>query len=785
MTKARIRLAKSALAWTASGISILSGVPAMAAAADQATAATGKKATEEVVSAEIVVTANRREELLRNVPISVAAFSNQTLDRQSVRSVDDLARVTPGLTFTRQTFGSGDLSNIAIRGIYATSGAATTGIYVDDTAIQVRTNPQTAAGSAFPDIFDLDRVEVLRGPQGTLFGAGAEGGVVRFITPTPSLTSSSIYARGEASTTKGGDPSYEAGVAVGMPLVEDKIGLRLSGNFRHTGGWVDRRPFNDATPNDKVFKNTNSADGYSLRGSLLFQPVESVRINPAVFFQQRKGKDSSTLWESLSDPDAGRYENGYQFPQTSNDRFIIPSLKIGIDLPGSELTSVTSYFDRRVRNVWDYTQLNTAFIFGAPVPFVPGWADPGYVKLRQKTFSQEVRLSSSDAGARLKWTIGAFYSRGIQDDALNLETNTIGDLIPVEDIFGIPLTNGKSLLTSLNHTVDKQYAAFGQFDYRIVGGLSATVGLRYSKTSLDFERTLGGPINYPGTGPESQTQQGTQKSHPFTPKFAVNYQADDNNLFYISAAKGFRIGGVNSAVFANCVISDVPVTYGPDTTWSYEAGSKNSLFGGKVRIEQSLFYIKWKNIQQSVDAGCGGNAFTDNLGNAISKGFDLAFSAKVTTGVTLSGSVGYVRSRLQNTIIDGANRIVVRKGDALIGSPWQLALNADFRQPIGSDLEAYLGTYLRYNSHNNGRLASRELPNAVGYDPTVGFDPAVTEVNLRAGLRRDGIDASLSVNNLLDAHPRLARAHDTPDSSLYYFSTLRPRTIGLTVTIRR
>jgi len=748
-----------------------------------ATAEAADAPADDQVVQEIVVTATRREEALNKVPISVAAFSGETLDTQSVRTIDDLAHMTPGLNLTRQSFGSGELSNISIRGVSATTGAATTGIYIDDTAIQVRTNAQTAAGSAFPEIFDLARVEVLRGPQGTLFGAGAEGGVVRFITPTPNLTSSSVYARLEASTTRSGDPSYEGGVAFGTPLVADKLAIRLSAYERTDGGWVDRHPFNTATPNDVVYKNVNELKTQSVRGSLLWVPTEQVTITPAVFYQRRKSDDSGVLWDSLSNPTRGQFVNGYQFPQTSNDRFVIPTLKVNVDLPGMQLASISSYFDRHVDNLWDYTQLNAAFIFGETYPFVPGWADRGFVTLGQRVFSQEVRLSSTDAAARLRWTVGAFYSRGVQHDDFKLATNTIGNLIPVEQIFGIPLVDGQYFLLTHNDTVDKQYAFFGQADYRIVGGLSLTAGLRYSITSLDFTRTLGGPLNYPGS--DVQVNQGIQKSKPVTPKVALNYQVDDNNLVYASASKGFRIGGVNSAVFANCTIKDVPAGYGPDTTWSYEIGSKDRLLGGALVLEQSLYYIVWNNIQQEVDAGCGGNSFTDNLGSAVSKGFDFQATAVLNKNLTVSGSAGYVDGKLRKTLFEPNGQLIVRKGDTLTGPPWQLALNGDLHRPMLTDSQGYLGAYVRYNSRNNGRHAAYEDPNAVGYDPTLHFDPAVTEVTLRAGIRHNGIDASLFVNNLLDAHPELGRIHDTPQSSLYYYSTLRPRTIGLTVTYRR
>src|SRR5580692_8947411 len=194
---------------------------------------------------EIVVTATRREERLQDVPISVLAFSQEKLDAQGLKNIDDLARLSPGLTFQRNGMSSAgnyndESSDINIRGVDSTAGTSTTGIYIDDTPIQTR---HIGFGSinAFPALFDLDHVEVLRGPQGTLFGAGAEGGAVRFITPEPDLNKTSIYARADASITDGGSPSWEGGVAFGTPLIDDVLAFRASVSFRRDGGWVDRR----------------------------------------------------------------------------------------------------------------------------------------------------------------------------------------------------------------------------------------------------------------------------------------------------------------------------------------------------------------------------------------------------------------------------------------------------------------------------------------------------------------------------------------------------------------
>src|SRR5215468_9444393 len=214
---------------------------------------------------EVVVTATRREENLSKVPISVMALTAESLDARGIKDFSEVARFTPGVNFDNS-----GTNNISIRGISGTGGAGTTGIYIDDTPIQMRAlafNPD----EALPKSFDIDRVEVLRGPQGTLFGAGSEGGTVRYITTQPSLTRTSMYARAEVATTDNGAPSYEAGFAIGGPLVDDTFGARITLWYRRDGGWVD-----DINPVTlaPVQSNANYVDTYLARLAFLWSPSE-------------------------------------------------------------------------------------------------------------------------------------------------------------------------------------------------------------------------------------------------------------------------------------------------------------------------------------------------------------------------------------------------------------------------------------------------------------------------------------------------------------------------------
>ncbi len=742
---------------------------------------------------EIVVTATKRAEGLSKVPLSIAAFTTEIMDRRGIRDVEDIALITPGLSFSRDSFGNGSATNIAIRGISSTSGAATTGVYIDDVPIQIRSNIQETFGSGFPKVFDLERIEVLRGPQGTLYGAGSQGGTVRFITPEPSSTEFSTYGRGDVSLTAHGDPSYEAGLAVNFPLIEDRVGLRLSGWRRHEGGYVDRVVTNTAVPDGETFEDANSSNTTTFRAALGIQAADNLKLTPSVYYQKFKSNDTGSFWGLLSDADKGEFINGSSVRQPVEDKFFLYGLTGELDLGPATVTSVTSYFDREGEAVQDYTMLNIAFIAGAlpPYPFIPGMEAPGDTTVSQENFTQELRVSSNDPGAFIEWTLGGFYSHNRQKSSVQVEDLFVEQSLPVplEFIFGIGLTDGRYLFLSGNNSLEKQWAIFGEADVNFTERLSLTLGLRYSKADFDYTRTVGGPINYPGFGPDIQSTFGDQSSDPLTPKIGLNFQIDDNNLVYASASQGFRIGGVNPPLFRDpqtgesCSSIPVPESYGPDSLWSYELGSKNRFLDGAVRTEASVYYIQWDDIQQFVNpGGCAGNGFRDNLGSATSKGFEFLTSFELTENLLFTGTVGYVKATFDDTLTSPAG-IITTEGDSLPVTPWQMSAVLDYFRPIGG-AEGYFHAEHQYGSQNNGQNGSLN-PNNIGYDPGALFDPAVNQTNLRIGWRNEAFDISLYANNVFDEAPLLSRYHDVNASPLYYFRTLRPRTVGLTVTYRR
>src|SRR5262249_16738355 len=231
---------------------------------------------------EVVVTATKRADPISKVPISITALTQQAMDAQGVRNIQDIVDQTPGVSIDKSP-GNGSGTIISIRGISSNAGASTTGVYIDDTPIQARNNAINFSGTSFPEVFDLERVEILRGPQGTLFGAGAEGGVVRFLTVQPSLKQYSGYSRAEASVTDHGTPSGEFGAAFGGPIVNDVLGFRVSAWDRHDGGYVNRQSWSGNSNESKPdWSNTKV-----LRAALAYAPTHGLTITPSIQFQEQ------------------------------------------------------------------------------------------------------------------------------------------------------------------------------------------------------------------------------------------------------------------------------------------------------------------------------------------------------------------------------------------------------------------------------------------------------------------------------------------------------------------
>jgi iron complex outermembrane receptor protein len=798
-------------------------------AADAATAA---DESSEAAIGEVVVTATRREESISKVPISLSVLTQESMDVKGVKDINDVARLTPGITVD-----ASQTNAISIRGISSSGGSGTTGIYIDDVPIQVR-DLGFNSDDALLKIFDLDRVEVLRGPQGTLFGAGSEGGTVRYITVQPSLTKSSLYAKAETSFTQGGSVNYEAGIAGGVPLIDGVLGVRESAWFRRDGGWIDRV---DPTTLAVVDPNANHDETMDFRVALLWQPTENIQVSPSIFYQNRARHDVTNYWPNLSDPNSNRFVSENPQSRGEPDKFYLPSVNVKADFGPVEMIATTAYFHRDEISGYDGTLYNLGYyqtlgidpaafplLDGSGIHLPPGLEDyrsPATVTNQQRNFSQEIRFQSTDAAARLTWTVGGFYSLNRQFSLEEIHDpmadqffeQLLGDTI--SDFFGGQFNaDGSSYLpmgdSYFNRLVshDRQLAGFGEVNFKLLDNLKLIAGVRVSHITTSVTSLSDGPQN---SGPRPGGSESSE--NPVTPKGGLEWQINPANMVYFTYAKGFRPGGGNASIpydptyadpnigctgdFLNFGIPHAPESYKSDSVQSFEVGAKNNI-DNRIRLASSVYYIKWNNIQGNVVPPICQIQWTDNLGNAVSKGFDLQADVQVTKDLTVDATYGYTDARYtKNAYPSGAVITpdllpLVVKGDAIGGPngigtgfsipPWTATIGAEYKFPA-FETQAFLRLDYQYIAGDKWTHAALD-PGSSSYDPTSFPQARQSFASARLGANLGDWAVSLFVDNLTDSHTITNYNHQTNSDGVdpaYRFVTYRPRTIGITATLHR
>ena len=764
-------VAAPCFAQTAAGSS---GEPADSAEADTPTSAD-----------DIVVTATRQATSLNKVPLSVVAITPQQMDTQGLRNIGDITRVTPGIALTPAAGTAGVAGTnqvISIRGISSVVGSPTTGIYIDDTPIQGR--PLGSANNVYPQLFDLERVEVLRGPQGTLFGAGAEGGAIRFITPRPDFDSYSGYARGEVAFTRNGAPTFELGNALGGPIVEDRLAFRVSGWYRREGGYINE--INEFT-NQVIDKSANNKASYALRGALGWKPSENFSATVSTMYQNEQQDDNSSFYTTVSNPGKSDFNATRVFPSPSHDKFVLSNLDLRYNGSAIDIISSTSYFKHDSDLFQDYTHFISSVLFGFPYLFPQGSVESANLKDQQKNWTQEIRIQSHP-GNRLNWVVGGFYGHSKQTSfQLNNDPN-LNALLATFGVGPLPLLPGDHALQQTVGATDIQKAGFGQADYEVLDGLKLTAGVRVAQVDVSAFRDAIGPIAGANASYSSKTSE-----TPVTPKVGVSYQASDSTLLYASAGKGYRIGGINGPQLSFCDstlaqigLKSTPGSYKSDSLWSYEVGAKSKLFDGRLSVAASAFDIEWKNIQQLVSIAACKGSFIVNVGAARSVGFDLALDFRVNSNLRVGTSIGYAKANLTEDFqgtpgASGTPTFFARKGDRVGGPPLTATVSGDYEQPIGDDRSAYLHADFQHIS--KGPKIDYSI---FGADPQAHRSDSFEQLSVRLGLRLDRLDVSAFATNLLDQAPIISRFRGSLGArdNLFTATTIRPRTFGVTGTLR-
>jgi iron complex outermembrane recepter protein len=757
---------------------------------------------------EIVVTAQKRAQSVDKVPISISVFDQTSMQKLGMIDINDIANMSPGVDYQNQ----GPVNNFSIRGVYSTNGASTTAVYLDDMPLPLRVSAALGIeGMAEPLVFDLDHVEVLRGPQGTLFGAGAEGGAIRFITPQPSLTDYSGYARAGAGITDNGGPSYEFGAALGGPIVQDTLGFRVSAWDQRVGGYINHE---SAIPGGDDTNNANYQDNQALRVALTYAPTQSVSLTPSFYYQHRYTADVSSFDPgSRNYPDAFTYFQGSLAPQYSNvgsaqfvnptfqrspdsDQFYLPELKAVFNWDDVQVTSATGYLYRRDNHVLDGTNSTPTFLY-LPWPTTAQPSSDPFI-VNQNVLTQELRAQNADANQRLQWTVGVFYTGARQDTdapiyAPYLPAQFAQAGLSFEDFFGTTLGPGGLAYFATERAADTQKAAFLQLTYELTKLVSLTAGVRVAHETDQYSLTEGGAV----FGGATTYFAGEQAATTVDPKYGVDFHITDDNLVYLSASKGDRIGGVNpplidtgacaAALAALGYGSNTPATYQGDSLWSYELGSKNKFFDGRLDIEASAFHIAWSNIQQAVFVSACTQSFTSNLGKAVSNGGDLQIKGRISKSLTAGLSVSYTDAKDTTTIMSGTSQIVT-SGDQInpYSAPWNVVATLGEEFPLAGDYSGYVHVDDEYHSRNPGPFAQAQPDNAayaMAYNGGAGFiaNPAYNALNIHVGVTKAQWDVSAYALNALNTHPLLFNSALMQAQSTSATFTYRPLTVGLTV----
>jgi Outer membrane receptor proteins, mostly Fe transport len=731
-----------------------------------------------VVIQEIVVTAQKREQRLQEVPMAVSAVSGTQLEQRGITQFQDLLRNIPGVSFSGVEPGQ---SRYAIRGISTQASSPTVGVYMDD--ISLVTITTSFSGAFDPAFFDFDRVEVLKGPQGTLYGGSAMGGAIKYVSRQAVLNETSFNTAAGLATTRGGDLSYEAEGVANIPLIADKVALRAGALYRQSGGYVDNVANQDtevwtrsatlppaafapvryssrSTYNDKDY---NDRDLLALRLSAKIEASDTFSIVPAAFYQRSDKSNDDTFFTNLPE-----FQSSVRFGGPSLETNGIYSLTLNKSFGAVDLISISAYFERETELDRDYSLYGTSLM-----PALYFFDSYNSSDTQSETFTQEVRLSSAPGAGPWQWVAGLFYSD--QSDQLVQVASTPG----AGAAFGV----GTDVLYFGDQRTDsEQYAAFGELTYSILPQLDLTLGLRY----FEARQTVNGNFDGLFNGGASQVDDKKSKDSGVTPKVSLAWRVTDDNLLYGTASKGFRQGGpnrfnTNSPLCAPDLerlgLDRAPATYDPDTLWSYEVGSKNQLLDRTLTVNAAIYYTDWSKIQQQVDLTSCGFQFVGNVGEARVQGAELALESAVTDALIFGGTVTYTDAE----ITESAPGVSARVGQSVLDMPeWMGNVYGDYTFELGASMRASMRAEYQYRG---SALRAFESTTFVSYpDGSIGSLPSTTQVqdsydvvNLNFTLFHGNWQYRLYVNNLLDESPYLDFSRGSGSS---FATTLRPRTIG-------
>jgi outer membrane receptor protein involved in Fe transport len=757
---------------------------------------------------EIVVTAQKRVSTLQDTPISIAATSGADLLARGITSFSNLAQATPGVSLKSE---GPSQTEIEMRGMTSSGGnSATVGFYLDDTLLTGPTSAQNGHVVIDPALYDLNRIEILRGPQGTLFGSGSMGGTVRLITNQPDLKEFHASAQSILSGTDGGGFNHTDNFMVNLPLIDDRLALRLVGSENDTSGWIDRivgSPFPTVSTNGAIrgdvqdapveaqHKGSNAYRLYSGRATLLWKPTDDLTITPSVFYETST-QDGVSAYDSVPGIQNAHYQP-FDIAEPLTDQITISSLNVNYSFDAFDVTSVSAYWTRRSTQIQDaseeFNNPNTgatyASNYGLPAP---GYYGPqgtgeayGYENDPSRQFSEELRFTSKDGG-RLTWVGGLYYSHFYSLWTFN---GTTPNYATYMDIGTTQPATTPNWFDAVSPTTLNQYAIFGNATYALTSQLKADVGLRVNRYDYEFSSCISGWGSGLGAAAPSCSGLITQASTSLDPKVNLSYEFDRDLMVYATVSNGFRPGGgdavypTTGAVWGPAFAAyhytsgKWPTSYEPDKVWSYELGEKARFLDHRLTVNASVFYEDWKNIQ--LEAYPNVWALNINGNSATIYGAEVDTVAVLGAGFNLEVTAGYLHETLdpgshwQITPLDKLPEVPTITGDIILS----------YLKPL-SGKYSFTG---RMETSYTGSRYSLAFPYGYNINGQYLQLPGYSLTNIRTGIQSsDGWSATLFVNNAFNKHAQLENLFQLLEATTAFnrVVTNQPLTAGVDLTYR-
>ncbi|HEX4183215.1 MAG TPA: TonB-dependent receptor [Caulobacteraceae bacterium] len=743
-----------------SAVSALALAGATSAAAQTQPAAATKSAGADQAQdvQEVVVTAEKREERLVNVPAAITALSGATLQEIGAKTLSDFSALVPGLQLSSQGGGGGQ--ELVLRGLSTGTqeDSALVGEVID--GVPIGSSSTYALGGASTldsSLWDISRVEVLRGPQGTLYGANAMGGLISYVYNQPDLRRYGGAMEVEGSATQGGSDSWSLRGEVNAPIIADQLALRISAFEDNEGGYIDDPALNK--------KNINGTVEQGVHAALLWQPNDRFKANLAGIYQHdhRDASDEASYYATTGAPVQGPLDQKYGLLDPGSFDYDEVALTLSYDFGPATLTSISSY--EHLKNVQNtvFTDTVDGPLFTSPTFLkllgVPGPAatnlnfedDSGTSK-----YSEELRVTSNGSGP-LQYVAGFFTTH----------EKSFGSLLFFGDgPSGAPLSNLNPGLITGTPSTYSEYAGYAQVGYTFFDRLTITGGLRYNYIDQTFSETVVGPE---AAGlealhiltPEPETS-GTETDVSYLAD--VRYSLTPHSNLYARVATGFRPGGPNVAV------AGLPRTFGSDSITDYEAGYKASFFGGRAQFDADVFYIDWNDIQvRATSNGIGGEA---NGGKASSRGVEAQGSFVPISGLKVGGNVAYVDAHLDQAVPSVGGLA----GDPLpFSAKWSGAVFANYVFPLAGAWTGFVGGTAHADSSRN-----ISYPDGIAAEnPNFKLEPYLL-ADIRAGIQIDRYTVTLFIDNVGDSRAELsALSTDELVANVGEVSIARPRTFGV------